>query len=46
VLINHITNGFQSSGSPMAMPPKGGNPNLDDNAVSEVLKYIREAFGK
>jgi len=46
VLINHITNGFQSPGSPMAMPPKGGNPNLDDNAVSEVLKYIREAFGQ
>jgi len=45
-LINNITNGFQSPGSPMAMPPKGGNPNLDENAVTEVLKYIREAFGK
>ncbi len=45
-LINHITNGFQSPGSPMAMPPKGGNPNLDDNSITEVLKYIREVFGK
>jgi cytochrome c5 len=46
VLINHITNGFQSSGSPMAMPPKGGNPNLSAEDVEAVLKYIRETFGK
>jgi cytochrome c5 len=46
VLINHITNGFQSPGSPMAMPPKGGNPNLDESAIKAVLVYIREAFGK
>ncbi|MFK5948510.1 MAG: hypothetical protein QM500_07040 [Methylococcales bacterium] len=30
VLMDHITNGFQSEGSPMAMPPKGGNPNLSE----------------
>lgn len=46
VLINHITNGFQSEGSPMAMPPKGGNPNLSDAEVKAVLAYIRETFGK
>ena len=46
VLINHITNGFQSPGSPMAMPPKGGNPNLDDPSIKAVLVYIRETFGK
>jgi len=46
VLIDHITNGFQSEGSPMAMPPKGGNPNLSATDVSEVLKYIRETFGQ
>lgn len=45
-LIANITNGFQSSGSPMAMPPKGGNPNLSVDDVEAVLKYIREAFGK
>jgi mono/diheme cytochrome c family protein len=44
VLIDHITNGFQSEGSPMAMPPKGGNPNLDDSAIKAVLSYIRETF--
>ena len=46
VLIDHITNGFQSAGSPMAMPPRGGNANLSAKDISAVLKYIREAFGK
>lgn len=46
VLIDHITNGFQMTGSPMAMPPKGGNPNLSTTNISAVLKYIRETFGK
>lgn len=46
VLIDHITNGFQSEGSPMAMPPKGGNPNLSAADISAVLKYIRETFEK
>lgn len=46
VLIDHITNGFQSPGSPMAMPPKGGNPNLDAEGIKAVLSYLRETFGK
>ncbi len=46
VLIGNITSGFQSPGSPMAMPPKGGNPNLGASDISSVLKYIRETFGK
>jgi len=46
VLINHITNGFQSPGSPMAMPPKGGNPNLTAKDIKAVLKHIRDTFGK
>ena len=46
VLVDHIINGFQSPGSPMAMPPKGGNPNLSTTDISVVLKYIRETFGK
>ncbi len=46
VLINHITNGFQSPGSPMAMPPKGGNPNLTAKDITAVLKHIRKTFGK
>ena len=46
VLIDHITNGFQSPGAPMAMPPKGGNPNLSRSGIRAVLEYIRKAFGK
>jgi cytochrome c5 len=46
VLVDHIINGFQSPGAPMAMPPKGGNPNLSTSDVAAVLKYIRETFGK
>lgn len=45
VLLNHMANGFQSPGSPMAMPPRGGNANLSDDDLREVLKYLREAFG-
>ncbi|MBL4711107.1 MAG: cytochrome c [Gammaproteobacteria bacterium] len=45
-LIRNITNGFQSEGSPMAMPPKGGNPNLSESGIKAVLAYIREAFGQ
>jgi len=44
-LIDNITNGFQSPGSFMAMPPKGGNPGLSDADVAAVLAYIRAAFG-
>mgnify|MGYP003571089251 CR=1 FL=1 len=46
VLLSNITNGFQSKGSPMAMPPKGGNPNLSDADIMNVLSYIRENLGK
>jgi cytochrome c5 len=45
-LITNISNGFQSEGSPMAMPPKGGNPNLDDGGIKAVLSYIRETFSQ
>ncbi|MBI4006787.1 MAG: cytochrome c [Gammaproteobacteria bacterium] len=43
-LLQSIKNGFQSPGSPMAMPPKGGNPNLTDADLEAVLSYIRQAF--
>jgi len=46
VLMDHIINGFQSEGSPMAMPPKGGNPNLSETDVSKVLGHIRKVFGR
>ena len=45
VLLEHITSGFQSTGSAMAMPPKGGNPSLSDKNIKDTLKYIRKQFG-
>jgi len=46
VLIKHITEGFQTPGSPMAMPAKGGNADLVAGEISAVLAYIRKRFGK
>lgn len=37
--------GFQTPGSPMAMPAMGGNPNLTAADVRSVLGYLRETFG-
>lgn len=44
VLIRNITDGFQSPDSPMAMPAKGGNPDLSHADVQAVLGYLRESF--
>jgi len=45
-LIRSITAGFQTPGSPMAMPAKGGNPDLNAADVRAVLGYLREQFGQ
>lgn len=45
VLIDRITNGYQSKGSPMAMPPKGGNASLTAQEISDVVAYMRQRFG-
>lgn len=44
-LIKNITEGFQSPGSFMAMPPNGGNPGLTEDDVKAVLAYLRTTFG-
>ena len=44
VFIKHMMNGFQSEGSPMAMPPKGGNAKLKKVDMVNVLKYMRKEF--
>ena len=41
VLIDHIANGFQSKGSSMAMPAKGGNPNLSMEDIRALVLYMR-----
>jgi len=46
VLLDNILGGYQTPGSPMAMPAKGGNPNLNAADVRAVLEYLHESFGK
>lgn len=41
VLIGHILDGFQSPGSPMAMPPKGGDSSLTAEEAKAMLVYLR-----
>lgn len=45
VLANHIKNGFREPGVPMAMPPKGSNPDLTDKDIDDVHAYLHERFG-
>jgi len=45
-LFNNVVNGFQSPGSPMAMPPKGGNASLSDQDIKSVIDYMRSTFAK
>jgi cytochrome c5 len=44
VLLKHILDGFQSPGSPIAMPPDGGNPNLTIRDIRNVLAYLHDRF--
>lgn len=43
-LIKHIKEGYQSPGSMMAMPAKGGNPSLSDEDIADILEYMLQAF--
>lgn len=45
ILIKNIWEGYQSPGSPLAMPPKGGNPSLTQEDIRKLLVYIRREFG-
>ena len=42
--IEHVKKGLKRPGDPMAMPAKGGNPNLTEQDIREVLKYMHEKF--
>ena len=44
VLLAHILDGFQASGSPLAMPPKGGDDSLTIADIKNVLAYLHERF--
>ncbi len=43
-LLKHILDGFQSPGSPLAMPAKGGNETLTIKDLREVLAYLHQKF--
>ena len=45
-LLKSISEGFQSPGSMLAMPPKGGNPTLTEEDEKAVLGYLRTRFGR
>ncbi len=45
-LLKNVSNGVQSPGSPMAMPPKGGNLELTETDVRNVISYLRQQFGQ
>lgn len=44
-LYKNVMEGFQSPGSAMAMPAKGGNPALTESDIKAVLAFIRAEFG-
>jgi cytochrome c5 len=45
-LLHNVDVGFQSPGSMLAMPPKGGNASLSEQDLVDVLHYMRDAFQK
>lgn len=44
ILLKHVTEGYQSKGSPMAMPAKGGNPNLTEADLKNVIAFMKASF--
>jgi len=45
-LVRNMSEGFQSPGSPMPMPAHGGNHELNEQDMRNVLAYLRSEFGR
>ena len=39
-LIGNVIKGYQTKGSLLAMPPKGGNPDLKTKDIEDVVEYL------
>lgn len=46
VLFDHILNGYQSDKSDMEMPALGGNEEMSEEEIKNVIAYLRAAFQK
>ncbi len=46
ILIDHITNGFESGTAPFAMPELGGDEDLTEQDVKDVLMFMKDEFLK
>lgn len=44
--MKNIINGYQTAGSPLAMPPKGGDPSLTEDDIAAVLQYMHQTFAQ
>lgn len=44
-LLASLRDGVSRPGSPVIMPPRGGNPALTDADLHSVLRYLRELTG-
>ena len=44
VLIKNIIEGIERPNADLAMPPMGGNPDLTEQDVRDILAYMQKAF--
>lgn len=44
VLFDHILNGYQSENSDLEMPALGGNEELSEQDIKNVIAYLRATF--
>lgn len=45
-LLKTLTKGIQKPGAMMGMPAKGGNQDLTDKDLTEIIRYMHETFFK
>lgn len=45
VILDRIENGYSTAGSPIAMPPRGGDPNLSDEDIEDIVADMYDEFG-